>query len=281
MLKKVSLMQYGKDVSCNPSADLLRPCLLLQVAHLVIVETDRMFYLRNMREYYQQVPRPTLVIDHGKAAQAHMLQQQQQQQLTHTSGSTVNAEASASASPVASSSRSSFSFSTLPPLQSPYVRHHLKEHLPPLPEGSSTTWAGQVARGLENMSRGQRLQLVRKDLADLIKKRGEAAHKLGPFHPQLAETNARIMQLREEQDSLDSGIRKAYLRKLHRDHGGVKPVVRGASGMGSRRGMLKQQQREAPERAQKLAQAAQQRWLQRQQKLLEKYEQAQAAASPG
>jgi hypothetical protein len=233
-----------------------------------------MFYLRNMREYYQQVPRPTLVINHGQAVQTHL---EQQRQLEATSSSASSG--AASRAPVLGSDPQRWFRKWLPPLQSPYVRHHLLEHLPPLP--SDATWAQQSGKGREVIWPRERLRLVRKTLADLIEQRGEVAHQSGPFHPRLAEINARIMQLREEQDSLDSSRRRAWLHKLHSQYGGVKPRVRGASGRGSLRGMLKQQLKEAPARAQKLAAAAQQRWLQRQQRLLDKYQGAQGSASPG
>eukprot|EP00798_Chlamydomonas_sp_ICE-L_P000307 gene309-33555_t len=38
--------------------------MLTKVAHLVIVESDRMFYLKSMRGYYNQLCRPPLVVEH-------------------------------------------------------------------------------------------------------------------------------------------------------------------------------------------------------------------------
>ena len=46
------------------------PLLLVQVPHLVVVETDNMFYLKQMREYYQQLCRPPIIVDHFPAAAA-------------------------------------------------------------------------------------------------------------------------------------------------------------------------------------------------------------------
>jgi len=37
----------------------------MKVPHLVIVETDKMFYLKRMKEYYEQLVRPPLVVQHA------------------------------------------------------------------------------------------------------------------------------------------------------------------------------------------------------------------------
>jgi len=49
----------------------------VQVSHLVIVETDRMFYLQRMREYYQQCMRDPIAISHGDAVAAANARQSQ------------------------------------------------------------------------------------------------------------------------------------------------------------------------------------------------------------
>lgn len=41
----------------------------MQVPHLVIVESDRMHYYRRMKEYYSDLNRAPLTVDHGAAAE--------------------------------------------------------------------------------------------------------------------------------------------------------------------------------------------------------------------
>lgn len=41
--------------------------MIAKVPHLVIVETDRMFNLKRMREYYRQLCRPPIIVDHANA----------------------------------------------------------------------------------------------------------------------------------------------------------------------------------------------------------------------
>ncbi|KAL6759267.1 ribosomal protein L30p/L7e-domain-containing protein [Haematococcus lacustris] len=123
--------------------------MVQKVAHLVIVETDKMFYLRNLREYYKQLPREELVVHHGAAVAAHLQQQQQSANScadadynASTSSSTSQSQAPQPAQPAATwlgstwtSVGSSYSPETamsqdfrtwLPPMQSIHIQSHLQ-----------------------------------------------------------------------------------------------------------------------------------------------------------
>ena len=52
-------------------------CTPAQVSHLVNVETDRMFYLQRMRDYYQQCTRDPVAVGHGASVAAANARQNQ------------------------------------------------------------------------------------------------------------------------------------------------------------------------------------------------------------
>lgn len=73
--------------------------MLQQVPHLVTIETDRMYYLRSMKAYYEQQCRPPLIVYHDPPPQAAATVQQpprtafaQQQLAEHVLGTGIGRE---------------------------------------------------------------------------------------------------------------------------------------------------------------------------------------------
>ncbi len=92
------------------------PSLLNQVPHLVLIETDRMRYLREMTEYYEQLPRTPWVLRHDPSHPT---------ELQPGSGAGVTDVAGPASLPPPPP----------PPRVTPYAMQHLQEHV--------------LARGLE------------------------------------------------------------------------------------------------------------------------------------
>ncbi|GLI59256.1 hypothetical protein VaNZ11_001102 [Volvox africanus] len=82
--------------------------MLVKVPHLVIIETDRMRYLREMKEYHEQLPREPWVLRHGALQTA----------VHRGDGSPEAATAPMPSLPPPP-----------PPRMTPYAMQHLQEHV--------------------------------------------------------------------------------------------------------------------------------------------------------
>ena len=240
--------------------------LLPQVPHLVIVETDKMFHLQRMRQYYQQLVREPITVQHGPAASAHHQAYQQtlidmeaaymQQLQQHRQNKQLLGEQAAAllqqkgAGSFSNSSSTTNSITSravysaqaqlletsipepqppLPPLQSVFVRPHMQEHMQPLPKGAATRYKSNKKHAGPSHA---------EVLRELTIKRAKAVQQYGIYSPAVQAMNRKIMAVKHLRYEQESSHRQSVL--LTREIVGEPKVMPKAptGGRGSRRGMM-------------------------------------------
>uniref|UniRef100_A0A7S3VK90 Large ribosomal subunit protein uL30m n=1 Tax=Dunaliella tertiolecta TaxID=3047 RepID=A0A7S3VK90_DUNTE len=217
--------------------------MLAKVSHLVIVETDRMFYLKRMRDYYQQCMREPIVVSHGEAVAAANARQSQIMTASPSLSAPRTLPASVLARLPPSLQQQQQQQQLLPPLHpahSVLVAPHMHEHMQPLPPRGRKAQASQGdtqtphPHGPAAPAAGASAAAV---LRRLLKQRSQilqgSGHKL--YSARVLELNKAIMEAREQQ------YQQEVAQRLHaikvRQVLGHRALKSPGVGKGGRRGM--------------------------------------------
>lgn len=220
----------------------------------MIVETDRMFYLKRMKAYYEQLPAAPITVKHGSAVMAH-LQQQQQEQAAAAARAKAAAAAASSKQDSSAAPKGSLDLASIP-LQAFGARSHMEEHMRPLPapgsrasqapdagsavaEASSSSSSGHASAGADGSS-GSDPRRLRRRLSELEDQRRDLVRERGIFSPRVLQLNEEILAVKQQLWDQEEALRqRVILERLERDRAGVKlPKPLGGIGRGSRRGMM-------------------------------------------
>ncbi len=198
----------------------LVPSTMSQVPHLVLVETDRMFFLRTVKEQLQRAPRPPIVVHHPEAAAHATLPPVDIPTLPPPPPPGPPPRPRAVPAPV---TPASLALQLLPggaaaahqphpshqqqppavarPLQSPLLAPHLAEHMAPLPDGGKGARYARAAR-----------RPLKEELQQLVARRADAINRKGLYSQEVAQLNQRIAAARAEQ------VRRAPVVRSGRVH---------------------------------------------------------------